>query len=205
VLNDLKKVFASIPEAIADGIAEADFSFNSRKSQCPKCKGLGTITTTLDFLPDVKEVCPECNGHRYSEKWLAYRVGSKSISEWLLVTVDEFLEADFISTKSKKILQQLQLVGLGYLALGQEVSTLSYGERRRLMLAESVAGLKREQAIILFDSPTRGLDWGNTHKLFQLFDRLVNEGHTVVIADSQEVEPLADFVRLSSQKSESMP
>lgn len=205
VLNDLKRVFASTPEAIADGISEADFGFNSRKSQCPKCKGLGTITTTLDFLPDVKEVCPECNGHRYSEKWLAYRVGGKSISEWLAVTVNEFLEADFISTKSKKILQQLQLVGLGYLALGQEVSTLSHGERRRLMLAESVAGLKREQAIILFDSPTRGLDWGNTQKLFQLFDRLIGEGHTVVIADSQEVEPLADFVRLTSQKSESMP
>jgi energy-coupling factor transporter ATP-binding protein EcfA2 len=68
------------------------------------------------------------------------------------------------------------------------------------MLAESIAGLKREPAIILFDSPTRGLDWANTQKLFQLFDRLIREGHTIVIADSQEVEPLADYVGLRKSK-----
>lgn len=200
LMSDLKRAFAATPEAIAKGIAEADFGFNSKKSQCPRCKGLGFVTITLDFLPDVKEVCPECNGQRYKDEWLTYHVEGKTLSQWLGVSVNEAYGANFISSKSKKMLLQLQLVGLGYLTVGQEISTLSHGERRRLMLAESIAGLKREPAIILFDSPTRGLDWANTQKLFQLFDRLIREGHTIVIADSQEVEPLADYVGLRKSK-----
>ncbi len=193
ILADLKKAFAKTPEAKSDGRTESDFGFNSKSWQCPRCKGLGYITTTLDFLPDVKEVCPECNGNRYRDELLGYRLHGMNIGQWLSCTVDELNRVDFISKKSKAIIKYMQLVGLGYLSIGQEISTLSLGERRRLMLAETFSTLNG-QSLIVYDSPTRGLDWGSIGKLFQLFDQLVADGHTVVLADVEEVKPLADFV-----------
>ncbi len=197
LINDVKKVFSQTPEAKERKVSEADFSYNSKKSQCPRCKGLGYITTSLDFLPDVKETCPDCNGKRYKEEYLLFAVNGKNISEWLGSTVDFMASQIFLSEKSRNIIHWLQKVGLSYLCLGQETSTLSSGERRRLSLAENLASLKSRKAIIFFDSPTHGLDPQNVENLLQLFDSLIKNGHTIVIAESEEFIPVADnYVRL---------
>ena len=197
LINDLKKVFSQTSEAKERKVGEADFSYNAKKSQCPKCKGLGYITTSLDFLPNVKEICPDCNGKRYKDEYLQFSFNGKNINEWLSSTVDFMASQKFLSEKSRNLILWLQKVGLGYLCLGQETSTLSSGERRRLSLAENLANLKSKKAIIFFDSPTHGLDPQNVENLLQLFDSLIENGHTVVIADGEELISVADcFVKL---------
>lgn len=181
---DIKKTFASTPQAIADGLKDADFGFNSVKSQCSYCKGKGLVTTSLDFLPDVVEVCPECNGKRYKPEILNYRVEGLSIDQWLGLTVEEALKKDIWSEKSRKALNWLSKAGLDYLTIGQEIGTFSQGELRRLALAEKLILLKKK-AIILLDNPTLGLDPINQQKLFSLLNFLAEKGNTVVVAESE--------------------
>jgi excinuclease ABC subunit A len=182
LLNDLKTVFAGVPDA---DFKAADFSFNNKTGQCAHCKGAGTIKTTLDFLPDVIEICPECNGLRYNDAILSVQYNVKNIGQWLQVTIEELIAEPFWSAKSKKMLGLLMDSGLNYLTPGRNTSTLSFGERRRLVLAEQLAALKTQKAIICIDNATLGLDPKSFAAQVGLFQSLTKNGHTIIITDAE--------------------
>ncbi|MFP4556417.1 MAG: ATP-binding cassette domain-containing protein [Bacteroidales bacterium] len=187
VINDIKKAFAKTDMAKAKGLKEADFGFNSKRGQCNRCKGAGTIRTSLDFLPDVVERCPECNGKRYAPYMLGFKYKGRDLSQWLSLTVNEMLWEDFLTIGNRNILQWLKSLGLGYVTIGQDIATLSHGELRRLSLAENLSGLKGKNAIILFDSPSHGLDPKSAEALYSMLHQLTQKGHTVVVAEAEEV------------------
>ena len=187
VLNDIKKAFTKTDLAKAKGLKEADFGFNSQKAQCPRCKGTGTIKTSLDFLPDVIEQCPECNGKRYAPHMLEFKHKGRDLSQWLSLSVHEILAEDLLTTGTREMLQWLKSLGLGYITIGQDIATLSHGELRRLSLAESLSQLKGKKAIILFDSPSHGLDPKSAEALYNMLHGLTQKGHTVVVAEVEGV------------------
>lgn len=188
VLNDIKKAFAKTDMAKAKGLKETDFGFNSKKAQCPRCKGTGAIRTSLDFLPDVVEQCPECNGKRYAPYMMEFKYKSRDLSQWLSLTVHEMLLEDFLTSGTRDMLQWLKSLGLGYIAIGQDIATLSHGELRRLSLAENLSKLKGKKAIILFDSPSHGLDPKSAEALYNMLHELTQKGHTVVVAEVEGVD-----------------
>jgi excinuclease ABC subunit A len=183
LLNDLKTVFAGVPDAAS--FKAADFSFNNKTGQCATCKGTGTIKTTLDFLPDVIETCSECSGSRYNEAILSVQYNGKNIGQWLQVTIEELINEPFWTEKSNKMLRFLMDSGLSYLTLGRNISTLSFGERRRLALAEQLATLKTRKAIICIDNATLGLDPRSFTAQVALFESLAKKGHTIIITDAE--------------------
>jgi excinuclease ABC subunit A len=200
ILNDLKKHFARLPEAVYDNLKPTDFGFNNKKFQCPVCKGVGYIKTSLDFLPDIKEICHECNGTRYKEEIQRYKLQENSIYNWLNLTIDELSEYNIWSPNLLKELSILQQVGIGYISANREISTLSEGEQRRLALSEKLFNIENEPALILFDNAGHGLDPINISKLYGLFDRLVANGHTLIIIDEKRLSELADHTINLNQK-----
>lgn len=194
VLNDLKKQFADLVECKNAGLKAADFGFNNKKSQCSVCKGSGIIVTSLDFMPDVKEVCQECNGNRYANEILQYQFKDRNIAEWLHLTIDEMVTYLFWSAVVQKELRGLQQVGLGYLSTDRDISTLSQGEQRRFSLAEQIRAMKENPTVILFDNPTHGLDPISIQKLMKMFDVLIKSGHTIIAADEKRVGAWADCI-----------
>lgn len=177
--------------AKATGTDASLFSFNS-SGACPSCQGKGMVTTELVFMDPITTVCESCNGKRYSNKALAPRYKDKNIVEILEMSIKEAL--DFFS-ENKKITKQLRAlceVGLGYLSLGQPSSTLSGGERQRLKLAKE---LYRNGNIYILDEPTTGLHASDIEKLMVLFNKLVDNGNTVIIIEHNlDVMKSADYI-----------
>jgi excinuclease UvrABC ATPase subunit len=185
ILDAVRKAFAK-----ATGEDAALFSANS-KGACPDCNGLGVIYTDLAHLDPMVTVCETCNGKRFTEEVLKHKLRGKSISDVYLMPVDE-AAAFFTEPAIAKILKGLVDVGLGYLTLGQPLSTLSGGERQRLKLA---AELGRAGNIYVLDEPTTGLHMNDVDTLIGLFDRLVDEGSTVVVIEHNlDVVARADWV-----------
>ncbi|MQY06957.1 excinuclease ABC subunit UvrA [Actinomadura macrotermitis] len=174
----VRQVFAA-----ASGLAPAWFSFNS-KGACPVCKGRGFITTDLAFLDDVATPCEECEGARFNPRALAVRVGGASIADVLAASPGALAElfaghADIVAR-----LGWMRRVGLGYLAVGQPLDTLSGGEKQRLLLARHLGDVGRGhgQRIVL-DEPTTGLHGSDVDRLLALFDELVDDGATLVVVE----------------------
>jgi excinuclease UvrABC ATPase subunit len=185
VLDHVRKAFAK-----ASGVDAALFSANS-KGACPDCNGLGVIYTDLGHLDPVVTQCETCEGKRFTEEVLQYRLRGKSISDVYEMPVAD-AHAFFTEPAVKKILQGLVDVGLGYLTLGQPLSTLSGGERQRLKLA---AELGRSGNIYVLDEPTTGLHMNDVDTLIGLFDRLVDAGSTVIVIEHNlDVVSRADWV-----------
>jgi excinuclease UvrABC ATPase subunit len=173
VMDDVRKEFAR-----ANKVDAGLFSFNS-KGACENCKGSGVIYTDLAFLEGVKTPCEVCEGRRFKDEVLAYRLDGRSISDVLALTVDEALE--FFS--QKEIVRRLQAmtdVGVGYLTLGQPLSTLSGGEAQRIKLASE---LHRKGNIYVMDEPTTGLHMSDIGHLLQIMDRLVDAGNSVIVIE----------------------
>ena len=192
ILNDLKKHFGALPTAKNHNLKPAEFGFNNKKFQCSVCKGTGYVKTTLDFMPDVKEACPECKGTQYKDEIQQYKFKERSISDWLSLTLDELVNYTFWTTTTQQELAIIQQVGIGYITCNREISTLSEGEQRRLALSEKLLNTKNEPALILFDNPSHGLDPVNISKLYELFDNLIEQGHTLIIADEKRYSSIAD-------------
>ena len=185
ILDAVRKAFAK-----ATGEDAALFSANS-KGACPDCNGLGVIYTDLAHLDPMVTVCETCNGKRFTDEVLKHKLRGKSISDVYLMPVDE-AAAFFTEPAIAKILKGLVDVGLGYLTLGQPLSTLSGGERQRLKLA---AELGKAGNIYVLDEPTTGLHMNDVDTLIGLFDRLVDEGSTVVVIEHNlDVVARADWV-----------
>jgi excinuclease ABC subunit A len=207
----IREIFASMEEAQRRGLNASAFSFNSGQGQCEKCRGAGFEKIEMQFLSDVFVTCPECQGRRYREHILEVKVQSNeqswSIADLLDATVDEvvaFLEGLPPSRSRERAshgMKLLQDVGLGYLRAGQPINTLSGGESQRLKLvshlAESTerAGEAKKSKFFIFDEPTTGLHFDDVRVLVQVFQRLVDDGHSLlVIEHNLELIRCADWL-----------
>lgn len=185
ILDNVRKAFAK-----ANGVDAALFSANS-KGACPDCNGLGVIYTDLAHLDPMVTVCETCQGKRFTDEVLQHRLRGRSISDVYEMPVAEAV-AFFIEPAVARILKGLDDVGLGYLTLGQPLSTLSGGERQRLKLA---AELGKSGNIYVLDEPTTGLHMNDVDTLIGLFDRLVDDGSTVIVIEHNlDVVSRADWV-----------
>ncbi|MEL4356568.1 MULTISPECIES: excinuclease ABC subunit UvrA [unclassified Luteococcus] len=190
LLEPIRKAFAK-----ANGVKPALFSPNS-EGACPTCKGAGVIFTELGFMETMSSICEDCEGRRFEASVLEYRLGGKDIAEVLQLSVDAALE-HFGHGEAKipaavKILKNLSDVGLGYLTLGQPLTTLSGGERQRLKLATHMAG---KGSIYVLDEPTTGLHLADVEQLLGLLDQLVDSGKTVIVIEHhQAVMAHADWI-----------
>jgi excinuclease UvrABC ATPase subunit len=185
VMDDIRKAFAS-----ANKVDAGLFSFNS-KGACENCKGSGVIYTELSFLGGVKTPCEVCEGRRFKDEVLAYRLDGRNVSEVLALTVAEAL-ASFSERDIKSKLQAMSDVGLDYLTLGQPLSTLSGGECQRIKLASE---LHRKGNIYVLDEPTTGLHMSDTSHLLEMLDRLVDAGNSVIVIEHNlDVIRNADWV-----------
>ncbi len=191
----IRKLLASTPLAKKYGYSESFFSFNSEAAQCPECKGLGFEVIEMQFLSDLIIPCEVCKGKRFREEVLEIKWRGKNIAEILDLTVDSALEFFGNHTPIKKGLEILQKLGLGYLKLGQPLSTLSGGEAQRLKIAEVLSQIKGEKVILLLDEPTVGLHIKDTEKLISALKLLKDEGHTIVIVEhNPEVILASDWI-----------
>ncbi|OLZ57559.1 ATP-binding cassette domain-containing protein [Amycolatopsis keratiniphila] len=185
LLDPIRTAFAK-----ANGVKAALFSANS-EGACPKCKGIGLIYTDLAMMAGVATVCEECEGKRFTAEVLTYKLRGKDISEVLAMPVAEAREF-FPSGQARTILDRLSDVGLGYLGLGQPLTTLSGGERQRIKLAIRMA---EKSATYVLDEPTTGLHLADVDQLLGLLDRLVDDGTTVVVIEHhQAVMAHADWI-----------
>lgn len=190
LLDPIRKAFAK-----ANGVKPALFSANS-EGACPGCNGAGVIYTDLAMMAGVATTCEECEGKRFQAAVLEYRFGGKDISEVLAMSVaqaEEFLgSGEARIPAAHKILQRLVDVGLGYLRLGQPLTTLSGGERQRLKLATHMS---EKGGIYVLDEPTTGLHLADVEQLLGLLDRLVEAGKSVIVIEHhQAVMAHADWI-----------
>jgi excinuclease UvrABC ATPase subunit len=190
LLDPIRKAFAK-----ANGVKPALFSANS-EGACPGCNGAGVIYTDLAMMAGVATTCDECDGKRFQAEVLEHTFGGKDISEVLALPVAEALEffgaGDAKTPAAHKILQWMADVGLGYLSLGQPLTTLSGGERQRLKLATHMGG---KGAVYVLDEPTTGLHLADVEQLLVRLDRLVDSGKSVIVIEHhQAVMAHADWI-----------
>ena len=191
VLDEIRKLFAQLPESKMRGYSAGRFSFNNAEGQCPECKGNGRIKLEMDFLPTTWISCETCREMRYNDATLEVRYNSKSMGDILKMNIAEASEFFTTHQKISRTLNLLAETGLGYLQLGQPSQTLSGGEAQRIKLvAELTKGrvqkLSMKPAIAnlyLIEEPTIGLHQEDVKKLIDVLHRLVDEGHTVVVIE----------------------
>jgi len=182
IFDDIRKLFAKEASTKEQKVHPKIFSFNTKEGRCPHCNGQGKTKVSMDFLSDISEVCPECNGMRYHPDSLQYQLNGKNIAEVLQMTFTEaigFFEAQF------PVFQLIEKIGLGYLQLGQSLNTFSGGEAQRLKLVKQlIGGIKsKSPKLFLLDEPSRGLNFKDIEKLFYLFEILIQDGHSIIIIE----------------------
>ena len=190
LLDPVRKAFAK-----ANGVKPALFSSNS-EGACPTCNGAGVIYTELGVMATVESPCEECEGRRFQASVLEYTLGGRNIAEVLAMSVTEaeefFDDGEARTPAAHKVLERLAQVGLGYLTIGQPLTTLSGGERQRLKLAIQMA---EQGDVYVLDEPTTGLHLADVEQLLGLLDRLVDSGKSaIVIAHHQAVMAHADWI-----------
>jgi excinuclease ABC subunit A len=193
----IQRLFAQTPEAKTKGYSERDFSFNSKLSgRCVECSGKGTVTTELQYMPDVESVCPACKGARFNKETLEIKYRGNNIAEILRMTVEEAMKFFNDHSYLKHKLGVLNELGLGYIELGQSSTTISGGEAQRLKLARELAKIKRKRDnLYILDEPTTGLHLADIQKLLDILNRLVDEGNTIlVIEHNLDVIKAADYI-----------
>ena len=184
--DDIRKLFSSQRESKIRGYKPKHFSFNVDGGRCETCKGEGTITIEMQFMPDVNLVCDSCNGKRFKNEILEIRINNKNISDILNLTVDDAIIffKDLGENKIAEKLVVLQKVGLGYIKLGQSSSTLSGGEAQRVKLAFFLSAKnKSKSGLFLFDEPTTGLHFDDIKKLLKSINELIDNGNSVIIIE----------------------
>lgn len=195
VFGDIRKLFADTPESKIRGYQPGRFSFNVKGGRCDVCEGGGMKVIEMNFLPDVSVPCDRCMGRRYNRETLEVLYKGKSISDVLDMTIDEavvFFEP--IPPIYRKI-KTLQDVGLGYITLGQQATTLSGGEAQRVKLAEELSKKDTGRTIYILDEPTTGLHFEDIRQLLQVLNKLVEKGNTVVVIEHNlDVVKMADYI-----------
>jgi excinuclease ABC subunit A len=195
--DEIRRIFADAPLARERRYTTGTFSFNVAGGRCETCEGAGYLEVEMVFMADVFVPCDDCGGKRFKPAVLDVRVNGRNVYEVLDLTVDEAIRFFAREEKLGQALWQLQQVGLGYLRLGQPATTLSGGEAQRLKVARelALANKKSGKKLYVMDEPTTGLHMDDIRKLAQVFDRLVDAGHTLLLIEhNMDVIKLADWV-----------
>jgi len=199
----IRDLYAEQPLAQQMGFTPQYFSFNAEGGRCEECKGAGFITVEMQFMADLVLECEACHGHRFKRDILDVRFGGKNIDDVLNMTISEAIEffgsqktgdKTILATITKR-LKTLEDVGLGYIKLGQNSSTLSGGENQRVKLAYFIGQEKQDPTLFIFDEPTTGLHFHDIKRLLTSLEALIERGHSVLIIEhNQEIIKCADYV-----------
>ncbi len=195
VFDEIRKLYQQLPESKVRGYKAGRFSFNVSGGRCETCKGAGVKVIEMNFLPNVYVLCDECHGKRYNRETLEVRYKGKSISDVLDMTIDQAVEFFENIPAIIQKLKSLREVGLGYIALGQQSTTLSGGESQRIKLATELSRKDTGKTFYILDEPTTGLHFEDVKVLLDVLMRLVDKGNTVlVIEHNLEVIKTADHI-----------
>jgi excinuclease ABC subunit A len=187
--------FAELPESRARGYKPGRFSFNVKGGRCEACQGDGLLKIEMHFLPDVYVTCDTCKGKRYNRETLEVKFRDKSIADVLEMTIDEAVTYFSASNRINDRLKILQQVGLGYIKLGQQATTLSGGEAQRVKLSKELARRATGRTLYILDEPTTGLHFEDVRKLLEVLHTLVDQGNSVVVIEHNlEVIKTADWI-----------
>jgi excinuclease ABC subunit A len=195
VFDEIRKLFANLPESKIRAYQPGRFSFNVKGGRCEVCQGAGVKTIEMNFLPDVYVHCESCNGKRYNRETLEVRFKGKSINDVLNLTIEQAVEffenIPAILIKVKALLE----VGLGYITLGQQSTTLSGGEAQRVKLATELCKKDTGNTFYILDEPTTGLHFEDIRVLMDVLNKLVDKGNTVLIIEhNMDVIKVADHI-----------
>jgi len=195
VFTPIRELFAQLPEARMRGYKSGRFSFNVKGGRCETCRGDGVIKIEMHFLPDVYVTCEECKGRRYNREALEILYKGKNISEVLDMTVEQALEFFKHIPSIKTKLATLNEVGLGYIHLGQQATTLSGGEAQRIKLASELSRKSTGKTLYILDEPTTGLHFEDVRNLLSVLHKLVDRGNTVIVIEHNlDVIKTADWI-----------
>ena len=186
VYDDIRNLYAKIPQSVSKGFKSKFFSFNTDGGRCDECKGEGVVRIEMQFMADVELECEICKGKRFKDEVTAIKYNGVSIDMLLKMTVDECIQffRKYNQTKIVNKLLPLQSVGLGYVSLGQSSNTLSGGEAQRIKLASFIGkGDQIEKTFFIFDEPTTGLHFHDVKKLLNTFDKLIRMGHSILVIE----------------------
>ena len=195
VFSEIRSLFTQTPEAMIRGYKPGRFSFNVSGGRCETCEGSGLRVIEMSFLPDVYVECETCQGKRFNRETLEIRYKGKSISDVLDMTVDEAVPFFENIPKIYRKIKTIQDVGLGYITLGQQSTTLSGGEAQRIKLATELSKKDTGNTFYILDEPTTGLHFEDIRVLMEVINRLVDKGNTVLIIEhNMDVIKLADYI-----------
>ena len=195
VFTDIRLLFVNLPEAKIRGYKPGRFSFNVKGGRCEVCGGNGYKTIEMNFMPDVYVPCEACHGKRYNRETLEVRYKGKSIADVLDMTVDQAVEFFENVPDILRKIKTLQLVGLGYIKIGQSSTTLSGGESQRVKLATELSKRDTGRTVYILDEPTTGLHFEDIRILMDVLQKLVDRGNTVIIIEHNlDVIKLADYI-----------
>ncbi len=195
IFSEVRNLFTMTPEAMIRGYKAGRFSFNVKGGRCETCEGSGVRTIEMSFLPDVYVECETCLGKRFNRETLEIRFKGKSISDILNMTIDEAVPFFENIPKIQRKVKTLQDVGLGYITLGQQSTTLSGGEAQRIKLSAELSKKDTGNTFYIMDEPTTGLHFEDIRVLMDVINRLVDKGNTVLIIEHNlDVIKLADYI-----------
>jgi len=193
--TQIRDWFAGLPESEARGYKAGRFSFNVKGGRCEKCQGDGLIKIEMHFLPDVYVTCEECGGKRYNRETLEVKFKGHSIADVLDMTIEDAEEFFKAVPSIREKMHMLNEVGLGYVKVGQQATTLSGGEAQRVKLAKELSRRSTGQTLYILDEPTTGLHFEDVRKLLEVLQRLVDQGNSVVVIEHNlDVIKVADWI-----------
>jgi excinuclease ABC subunit A len=195
VFSEIRSLFAKTPEAAIRGYKPGRFSFNVKGGRCETCGGGGVRVIEMNFLPDVYVECETCNGKRFNRETLEIRYKGKSIADVLEMTINEAVAFFELIPKIHRKLKTIQDVGLGYISLGQQSTTLSGGEAQRVKLATELSKRNTGNTFYILDEPTTGLHFEDIRVLMEVLNRLVDKGNTILIIEhNMDVIKMMDYI-----------
>jgi excinuclease ABC subunit A len=195
LFDEIRKLFAELPESKVRGYKPGRFSFNVHGGRCEACQGQGQLRIEMQFLPDVYVPCDICHGSRFNRETLQVKFKGYSIADVLDMTVEQALKEFSAFPKMMSKLQLLDEVGLGYIRIGQPAPTLSGGEAQRVKLAKELSKRATGRTLYVLDEPSVGLHAADVHKLIEVLQRLVDAGNSVLIIEHNvDIIKTADWI-----------
>jgi len=195
LFTHIREIFAKVPESRMRGYKPGRFSFNVKGGRCEACEGDGLLKIEMHFLPDIYVTCDVCQGKRYNRETLEVHYKGKNISDILAMTVKEALHFFENIPSIKNKLQVLNDVGLDYITLGQQATTLSGGEAQRIKLSRELSKKGKGHTLYILDEPTTGLHFADVEKLLDVLNTLVDRGNTVIVIEhSMEIIKSTDYI-----------